>query len=219
MSKKIAMILSGCGNKDGAEITEAVSAIVCLSELEAQVQYFSPDLNFTPLNFLTNEPMVGEMRNILIESSRITRSQMNPLDSLVTKDFDGLVIPGGFGVAKHLSNWADLGPNCQVNPQVEKIIKAFHRESKPICAICIAPAIIAKVLGSEGVTVTVGLDPDVMNTVSKTKAHVEPCPADDYITDRLHKIISTPAYMIEDATPYNVFKGIRRAITEFVEMA
>jgi enhancing lycopene biosynthesis protein 2 len=219
MSKKIAMILSGCGNKDGAEITEAVSAIICLSELDAQVQYFSPDLNFSPLNFLTNQPMSGEIRNIMVESARITRSQMNSLDSLVSKDFDGLVIPGGYGVAKHLSNWAERGPDCEVNPQLEKIIKSFHNESKPICAICIAPAIIAKVLGPEGVTITVGLDPGVMSNVSKTKAHVEPCPADDYITDRLHKIITTPAYMIEDASPYDVFKGIRRAIAELMEMA
>lgn len=219
MSKKIAMILSGCGNKDGAEITEVVASIICLSELDAQVEFFAPDIDFEPINFLTNEPIKNQVRNTLLESARITRSKINPLEALVPKDFDGLVIPGGYGVAKHLSNWAELGPKCTVNPLLSKIIQSFHSDSKPICAICIAPAIIAKVLGAEGVTLTLGTDPETLKKASETKAHFEPCPADDFITDRLHKLISTPAYMEEEATPSEVFKGIKRALNEFMEMA
>jgi enhancing lycopene biosynthesis protein 2 len=219
MSKKIAMILSGCGNKDGAEITEAVASIICLSEQNADVEFFAPDIDFQPLNFLTNEPLNGSPRNLMLESARITRSKINPLDSLVAKDFDGLVIPGGFGVALHLSNWAELGPNCEVNATLEKTILAFHSESKPICAICIAPAIVAKVLGNQGVTVTLGTDEQTHKSASLTGANFEPCPVDDFITDRLHKVISTPAYMISDAKPHEVFKGIKRAMAEFMEMA
>jgi len=219
MSKKIAMILSGCGYKDGTEVTEAVSAIISLSSLNAEIEFFAPDRDFEPLNFLTNEPLKGETRNILLESVRITRSKINSLDSLVTQDFDGLVIPGGFGVAMHLSNWRDKGLTCSVDPHLEKIILAFYSESKPICAICITPAIIAKVLGKHGVTLTLGIDDEASKNASKSGAHFELCPADDFISDRLHKIISTPAYMVSTAKPTEVFNGINLAITEFMEMA
>ncbi|MDW8189771.1 MAG: isoprenoid biosynthesis glyoxalase ElbB [Pseudobdellovibrionaceae bacterium] len=215
--KKIAMILSGCGNKDGSEITEAVSAIVALSEFKAQVRFFAPDLDFVPQNYLTNQPYPNK-RNIMEESSRITRSEISPLGSLAVKDFDGLVIPGGFGVALHLSEWANKGPAGSVLPDLESIVHGFYQMGKPICAICIAPAIIAKLLGRHRVTVTLGLDRKYNEVGLATGAIIEPCASDDYISDRQNKIITTPAYMNE-ATPYQVFTGIRKAIKELIEMA
>ena len=43
MSKKAALILSGCGHLDGAEITEAVSLNICLLEAGFEVNFFAPD--------------------------------------------------------------------------------------------------------------------------------------------------------------------------------
>lgn len=218
MAKKIAVILSGCGNKDGAEITESVCAIVSLSLLKADLHFFAPNQEFEALNFLTNQ-VISEKRNIMVESARITRSNINDLAELNPNTFDGLVLPGGFGVATHLSTWAKDQSKCTVNPLLQKLIESFHQESKPICAICIAPAVVARVLGSQGVTVTLGKDKQIASEIQKTGATAEICPSDDFITDRLHKVITTPAYMDESATPGEVFKGIQRAIAEFMEMA
>lgn len=218
MSKKIAVILSGCGNKDGAEITESVSLIVGLSAAGAEITYFAPNQDFTPKNFLTNEPL-KEKRNMMVEASRISRSQMQDLKNLDASKFDGLALPGGFGAALHLSNWGEAGSKCQVHPQVEKAIQDFYKQSKPIAAICIAPTLVAKVLGEHRVTVTIGTDDETAKEIEKTGAQHETCPTTDYITDREHKVITTPAYMHGDSKPHEVFQGISGLVKEFIEMA
>lgn len=217
MSKKIAIILSGCGNKDGAEITEAVSLIVNLSAAGAEMKFFAPNLDFTPKNFLTNEPL-NQTRNVMVEGARISRSQMNDLKDLKADEFDGLALPGGFGAALHLSNWGQAGAQCKVHPQVEKAILDFYNQSKPIAAICIAPTLVAKVLGSRHVNVTIGNDPETAKEIEKTGAQHVDCPVTDYITDREHKVITTPAYMYS-AKPHEVFQGISGLVKEFIEMA
>jgi enhancing lycopene biosynthesis protein 2 len=218
MSKKIAVILSGCGNKDGAEITEAVSLIISLSAAGAEMKFFAPNQEFTPQNFLTNAPL-SEKRNMMVEAARITRSQMTDLKDLDASGFDGLAFPGGFGAAVNLSNWAEAGAKCQVHPQVEKAILDFYKQSKPIAAICIAPTLVAKVLGKHHVNITLGNDKEAIQEVEKTGAqHVE-CPVTDYITDREHKVITTPAYMYGAAKSHEVFQGISGLVKEFIEMA
>jgi len=203
-AKRIAVILSGCGHQDGAEITEAVSTLIVLSEAGAQVEIFAPDINF-------------ESRNVLKESARIARGKIQPLSELQAKDFDGLAMPGGFGVALVLCDWALKGAKCSVLPDAERVIKEFHSAEKPIAAICIAPALVARVLGSEGITVTIGRDAD--GGIANTGAIHEDCAVTDYVTDRDHRIITTPAYMYDDAKPFEVFTGIRAALRELVEMA
>lgn len=217
-SKKIAVVLSGCGNKDGSEITEAVAVIVALSQAGADLTFFAPNTNFAAKNFLTDE-VTQENRNIMIESARITRGHIQDINSLVSRDFDGVVFPGGFGVALHLCTWALKGAGCDVNPDVEKVIQDFHREKKPIGAVCIAPALIARVLGQQGVTVTLGNDKETIQEIQKTGAHHETCPVEDFISDRDHKIVTTPAYMYGSAKPHQVFAGIQKMVNEFIEMA
>ncbi|PIS12157.1 MAG: isoprenoid biosynthesis protein ElbB [Bdellovibrio sp. CG10_big_fil_rev_8_21_14_0_10_47_8] len=216
-AKKIAVVLSGCGNKDGTEITEAVSLMIGLSAAGADIQYFAPDLDITAQNFLTGQPL-AEKRNLMSESARITRSQIKDLKELRADDFDGLAFPGGFGAALHLSTWAKKGSQCTVLPEVEKTILDFHRQSKPIAAICIAPTLLAKVLGSKGVTLTIGNDVETSAEIKKTGALPVDCPVDDFITDREHKVITTPAYMY-NAQPHQVFQGISGLVKEFIEMA
>lgn len=216
--KKIAVILSGCGNKDGAEITEAVSLLVSLSQNGAEAVCFAPNIEFNAVNFITREPL-SEKRNVLVEASRISRGDIHDLATLHQKDFDAVAFVGGFGAAKNLSTWAEKGAKCTVLPDVERVIKEFHKHSKPIGALCISPVVIAKVLGPEKVVVTLGDDPETIAEVLKTGAQHEVCPVDDYVTDRECKVITTPAYMYGKAKPHEVFKGIAGLAKELVEMA
>ncbi len=216
--KKVAVILSGCGHKDGTEITEAVSALIALSEAGATYQVFAPDQKYAVKDHISNQP-TGESRNALLETARIARGDVQPLEKLKAKDFDALAIPGGFGAALNLCTWAKDGANCEVDAQAERAINEFYMAEKPIAAICIAPVLLAKVLGEEGITVTTGDDKEVAAEIQKTGALHETCRVDDFITDRAHRIITTPAYMYGDAKPFEVFTGVRKAIRELVEMA
>lgn len=216
--KKIAIILSGCGNKDGAEITEAISLMISLSQNGAEYMCFAPNIEFNALNFISGQAL-GETRNVLTEAARIARGNIQDLKNLNVKNYDGVAFIGGYGAAKNLSDWATKGARCAVLPEVEKTIKDFHQESKPIAAICIAPVLLAKTLGPEHVTVTIGNDKETIAEILKTGAQHESCPADDYVTDRQTKVITTPAYMYDKAKPHEVFKGISGLAKELVEMA
>jgi enhancing lycopene biosynthesis protein 2 len=197
--KKIAVILSGCGYQDGSELTEAVSALICLNQANAQVVCFAP-------------------AHKIEASNQISRGTTHDLNQLNPSEFDGLLMPGGFGAAKHLSDWGVNGAACTVIPDVERALKAFYNDQKPIAAICVAPAIVARVLGKKGIAVTIGDDPKTAAEVTKTGAIHETCSVTEYISDREHRILTTPAYMYE-AQPYEVFTGIAKMIREFVEIA
>jgi enhancing lycopene biosynthesis protein 2 len=216
--KKIALVLSGCGGLDGAEITETVSLMVALHQLGAEISYFAPDMEFEVHEHLTRKK-TDEKRNILTEAARITRGNISDIKKLHAKDFDGLAFPGGSGAAKNFSTWGTKGAACEVIPEVTRVIKEFHSESKPIAAICIAPTLVAKVLGSEGVEITLGdAENEASQEAKKTGAHLVTCPSDDYVTDRNCKVITTPAYMCH-AKPHQVFKGISGLAKELVEMS
>lgn len=216
--KKIAVILSGCGYLDGAEITESVSVLIALHQQGAQVRCFAPDMEITVMNHLKGEPTT-EKRQVLTEAARICRGHIENITHLSTKDFDGLALPGGFGAAKNLSNWAQRGSQCEVHPEVARVLREFHEQSKPIAAACIAPTLLAKVLGSEHVTLTIGNDKATATEIEKTGARHVDCPVDDYVSDRETKVVTTPAYMYDNATPAEVFKGISSMIQELVEWA
>jgi len=216
--KKIAVVLAGCGFKDGTEITEAVSTLIAVTEAGATYQCFAPDVKINTVNHKTAQAS-HEDRNVLVESARIARGNIQNITELSVKQFDAVVFPGGYGAAVNLSNWAQKRAAATVHPEVERVIKEFHRAKKPIGAICIAPHLVAKVLGTEHVAVTIGNDQETAAEICKTGAdHIE-CAVDDYVTDRENKVITTPAYMYGNATPFQVFKGIRAAINELVLMA
>ncbi len=216
--KKIAVVLSGCGHQDGSEITEAVSTLIALGQNGADFQVFAPTGDFQVTNHLTGESE-SEKRNILKEAARIARGSIQPLETLKETEFDGLAFPGGYGAALHLSDWAKKGAESTVRNEVAEVIRSFYKNGKPIAAICISPTLLAKVLGNEGVTLTIGNDSETALEIEKTGAQHENCEVSDFITDRAHKIISTPAYMYGNAKPHEVFQGISRAIKELVEMA
>nr|BFD61824.1 isoprenoid biosynthesis glyoxalase ElbB [Bdellovibrio sp. HM001]BFD65650.1 isoprenoid biosynthesis glyoxalase ElbB [Bdellovibrio sp. HAGR004] len=216
--KKVAVVLSGCGFKDGSEITEAVSLLIGLNQAGAEVSCFAPDLQISVTDHLTGKPS-GETRSLLAEAARIARGRIKSLDKLHAKDFDAVAFPGGYGAARNLCNWAEKGAQCDVNPEVKRVILDFYNSSKPIGALCIAPVVVAKVLGDKKVTVTIGDDPETAAEIQKTGAIHEECPVNDYITDRETKVVTTPAYMYGDAKPNEVFAGIFGLAHELVEWA
>ena len=218
MAKRIAVILSGCGHKDGTEITEAISTLIALTETGAEYQVFAPNQEFEVSHPVTSQP-TGESRNIMVEAARIARGDVKDLKELKASEFDGVAFPGGYGAALHLCDWAQKGASCDVHPEAERILKEFYKEQKPIAAICIAPVLVARVLGDKGLTLTIGNDVETASEIEKTGAQHSDCPVTDFISDREHRIVSTPAYMFAQAKPIEVFTGVRKAIRELVEMA
>ena len=218
MSKNVAVILSGCGVYDGSEIHEAVITLVNLDRWGATVQCFAPDIpQMHVINHLTGEVM-SESRNVLVEAARIARGQIKPLTELKAEDFDALILPGGFGAAKNLCDFAVQGAEFQVRHDVLSIAQAFAQASKPIGLICISPVMAVKIYG-EGVICTLGsLDCDAAQVVQELGATVKACPADDFVEDSARKLLTTPAYMVAQSLT-EAATGIGKLVERLVTLA
>lgn len=216
MSKaKFAVVLSGCGVYDGAEIHEAVLTLLAVDRAGATYQCFAPDVaQMHVVNHLTGQPM-DESRNVLVEAARIARGAIKPLSELRVADFDAVLFPGGFGAAKNLCTFAVAGPDCSVNPDAEAAIKAFHAAGKPIGALCISPALVAKVLGK--VTVTIGSDAGTAQAVEKTGATHVVASHGQTVVDAANKVVTTPCYML-DATIGQIDDGARAVVADILKM-
>jgi enhancing lycopene biosynthesis protein 2 len=218
MMKKVAVILSGCGFLDGAEITEAISTLIAIGQNGAAYEVFAPNKEVAETNHLTQKP-TGQKRNVLQEAARIARGEIQPLEQLKAKDFDALAFPGGFGAALHLCDFGEKGSGGNIDPQVARIVKEFSESHKPIAAICIAPAIMALALGTKGVNVTIGEDAGTASELEKTGAKHQNCAVEQYVVDHSNKVITTPAYMYGSARPHQIFAGVSGAIAELIKMA
>ncbi|MBA1428751.1 isoprenoid biosynthesis glyoxalase ElbB [Pseudomonas orientalis] len=216
MSKKIAVILSGCGVYDGSEIHESVITLLRLDQRGAQVECFAPDIaQLHVINHLTGEEM-PESRNVLVESARIARGAVKDIQGANAADFDALIVPGGFGAAKNLSNFAVEGAGCSVNPQVLALAEAFAEAGKPVGLICISPALAAKIYGP-GVTCTIGNDADTAAALDKMGATHQECTVEDIVEDTARKLVSTPAYMLGKNIS-EVASGINKLVDRVLEL-
>lgn len=212
---KFAVILAGCGNKDGSEIQEAVLTLLSIDQQLGAYQCFAPDISqVKTINFLTNEEL-PDRRSVLLESARIARSDIKPLSDFNHQDFDVLVIPGGRGVALNLCTFAKDGVNMTVNADVKKAVLAMHKEGKPIGALCIAPVIIAKLIPN--VKLTFGDDQEVAAMFTAIGVKTIKANADDVIVDEVNKIVTTPCYMVKTG-PAQMYKGINNLIIALKEM-
>jgi len=218
MSHKVAVILSGCGYLDGAEIRESVLSLLSLDRLGAEVSIFAPDEDqYHTVNHLDTTEVEGR-RNILEESARIARGQIRALTKLDPNEFSALVLPGGFGVAKNLSSLAFDGPQGKINPDLAKVLRSFYEAKKPIGAICIAPAVICLELGREAIEVTIGNDAGTAEVITSLGAKHVNHNVDEIHVDEKHRIVSTPAYMYGDANISAVATGIEKCIAKVFEM-
>jgi enhancing lycopene biosynthesis protein 2 len=215
----VGVVLSGCGYLDGAEIQEAVLASYFLERAGAELRYAAPDADQTlVVDHLTGKEVPGETRNVLRESARIARGDIVPVEQLKAADIDALVLPGGYGAAKNLCDFATQGAACSVHPGVEALVRAVHAARKPIGAICIAPALIAKVLGGEGPRLTIGDDADTAKALGELGCRHEIEPVEGVVVDESLRIVSTPAYMLGPRIT-DVAAGIERLCKEVVRMA
>jgi enhancing lycopene biosynthesis protein 2 len=218
MVKKVAVILAGCGYLDGAEVHEATMSLLALSQAGAMVRCFAPNVpQMHVMNHITGDEMLGESRNVMIESARICRGQIEDLADFDADDFDALVIPGGFGVAKNLCDFAVKGGEMTIFPDVERVVMAMHGASKPVGALCISPVIVAKLI--KGARVTVGGESDVSRVVVDIfgGAHEETSHG-DIVVDGDNKIVTTPCYMLEP-TIAQVYEGARNLVAAVLKMA
>ena len=215
-TKKVAVILSGCGVYDGAEIHESVITLLRLDQRGAKVQCFAPDIaQLHVINHLTGEQM-PETRNVLVESARIARGEIKDVREARVEDFDALIVPGGFGAAKNLSSFATEGAACSVQADVLSLAEAFAQACKPIGLMCISPAIAAKIYGP-GVICTIGNDADTAAAVIKMGGTHEDCEVSEIVEDKARKLVSTPAYMLAQSIS-EAASGINKMVDRVLEL-
>ena len=216
--KKVAVILSGCGVYDGSEIYESVLTLLGIEENGAQYQCMAPNIDqMHVVNHLTGEASEGESRNVLTESARLARGEVIDLATANPTDYDALIIPGGFGAAKNLSDFAVNGSNCQVNPEVVAFTQAIHKAGKPVGLMCIAPAMTPLLFG-DCVNFTIGTDSDTAGAIESMGGTHNNCGVDQIIIDETLKVVTTPAYMLAGSIT-EAAAGIRKLVDQVVKMA
>jgi enhancing lycopene biosynthesis protein 2 len=193
-----------------------VITLLRLDQRGAQVQCFAPDIaQLHVINHLTGEEM-PEARNVLVESARIARGNIKDIREASVEDFDALIVPGGFGSAKNLSNFAVEGAGCSVQPDVLALTEAFAEAGKPVGLICISPALAAKIYGP-GVTCTIGNDADTAAAMNKMGATHAECAVTDIVEDKARKLVSTPAYMLAQSIS-EAASGINKLVDRVLEL-
>lgn len=215
---KVAVLLAGCGHMDGAEVREAVFTLLALDQQGAAYQCIAPNApQHHVVNHVTGEPVAGASRNILEESSRIARrGQCLDLAQARVQDYDALIMPGGFGVAKNHCTFALAGVQGEVRPDVAAFVTGFFDAGKPVGAICIAPALVALTLkNARHTTLTLGNDAGCASAMEQLgQTHASTPDACAVVIDEAHKLVTTPAYMFDAAPLRDVYTGIARCVTE-----
>lgn len=216
MKKKIAVILSGCGKADGSEIHEATLTLLAIDQQGATYHIFAPNITQRDVvNHLTGET-TQETRNVLVEAARIARGDIKDLKEYEAKDYDALILPGGFGAAKNLCSFAIEGENMSINKEVSKALQTTHEAKKPIGALCIAPIIVAKVL--QGATVTLGQDENIAKIVDNWGSKHENTSHGEISVDTNNKVVTTPCYML-DARISDVYNGATALVKKVLELS
>jgi enhancing lycopene biosynthesis protein 2 len=215
--KRVGVVLSGCGVFDGAEIHESVLTLLALDRAGAQVHFFAPDKpQMHVINHLTGEES-SESRNVLVESARIARGNIKPLSQADAGELDALIVPGGFGAAKNLSSFATQGAECSVDAELQRLVQQMHQAGKPLGFICIAPALLTKLLGVH-TRLTIGNDPDTAEAIDAMGGEHVVCPVDDIVVDLDQKVVTTPAYMLANSIG-EAAQGIEKLVARVLELA
>jgi enhancing lycopene biosynthesis protein 2 len=217
MKKKIGVVLSGCGVRDGSEIHEAVLTLLAIDRNGAEAVCMAPDIDFPEVNHLAMQE-TGAKRNVLVESARIARGTIRNIRDVKAAELDAVIFPGGFGAAKNLCDFAARGADATVQPDVARLVRDMAKAKKPIGAICIAPALIAAILGKEyAPSLTIGNDAGTAAAINQTGSkHVE-CPVSEFVVDRENKVVSTPAYMLATRISETA-EGIEKAVKAVLDL-
>ncbi|KIS45769.1 isoprenoid biosynthesis glyoxalase ElbB [Kosakonia radicincitans] len=215
--KKVGVILSGAGVYDGAEIHEAVITLLAIARSGAEAVCFAPDKwQSDVVNHLTGDVM-AESRNVLVEAARIARGNIRPLAQLSVNDLDALIVPGGFGAAKNLSNFASQGSACIVDDTLKQRVLEMQQAGKPLGFMCIAPALLPKIFDFP-LRLTIGTDVDIAEVLEEMGAEHVPCPVDDIVVDEENKVVTTPAYMLAENIA-QAAAGIEKLVARILVLA
>jgi enhancing lycopene biosynthesis protein 2 len=218
MKKMIGVVLSGCGVYDGSEIHEAVLTLLAIDRNGAEAVCMAPDMELVEIDHLVGKP-TGARRNVLVESARIARGKIRNIAGVRADELDAIIFPGGFGAAKNLCDFASKGADASIQPDVARLLKEVAVAKKPIGAICIAPALIAAVLGKEyAPEVTIGTDEGTAAAINATGSKHLNCPVRELVIDSRNRIVSTPAYMLAGCIS-EAADGIEKAVKAVIEMA
>jgi enhancing lycopene biosynthesis protein 2 len=221
MPKRVGVVLSGCGPGDGSEIREAVLTLLSIERGGGEVVCMAPDLKQPRVVDHRTGEVDGGPRSVMAEAARIARGEIRDIAKVVLDDVDALVFPGGQGVATVLSNYADKGAVCDVHPDVVRLMKAHLSSRRPMGFVCLAPILAARVLGPiAGVRITLGhrgTPPDKHAAVMG--ADVRPCPVREIMVDQKARVVSTPAYMYDDARLNDVAVGIDKMVKTVLSLA
>lgn len=219
MAKKVGVVLSGCGVFDGAEIHESVITMLALDRAGAEIVLCAPNREqMHVVNHMTGDVAQGESRNVLVESARIARGAILDVADVRADELDALILPGGFGAAKNLCTFAVQGADCEVDPDVAALVREVHTQGKPVAAVCIAPALLAKVLGDEGPRLTIGSDLDSAAAIEEMGATHVNCPVREFVVDEERKIITSPAYMLAQSIS-EAAEGIEKTVAEMLRLS
>lgn len=209
-ARNVCVILSGCGVFDGAEIHESVVTLLALARAGATYRCAAPDKpQMHVINHLEGKVAEGESRNVLVEAARIARGAISPLSEIRAADYDAVFLPGGFGAAKNLSDFAVNGAGGAADPELVRVLKEFRAARKPIGAVCIAPAVLVLALG-EG-EVTIGSDEGTAAAIAASGGTHVSCPVTEMHVDEARKLVTAPAYMV-DTSIDQVAEGIEKAV-------
>ncbi|EGQ8041567.1 TPA: isoprenoid biosynthesis glyoxalase ElbB [Vibrio alginolyticus] len=215
--KKVAVILSGSGVYDGSEIHEAVLALYAIEKAGATWHCFAPNIDqLHVINHLTGDEM-DQTRNVLIESARIARGNIDDVAKLNVDEYDALLLPGGFGAAKNLTDFAVSGAECSINTHVAQACRAFANAKKPAGYLCISPVIIPMIY-EQGVKGTVGNDEAVSIAFNQMGGEHTTCPVEDIVFDEKHLVLSTPAYMLAENIS-QAASGIEKLVSKLIKIA
>lgn len=225
---KIGVLLSGCGVNDGSEIHESVLTLLAIKEQGAEYVCISIDKNQNDvINHVSGEPM-NETRNMLVESARIARGEIQAINTISPADIDALIIPGGSGNAKNLTDWAFNGPDGTILPEVKLLLVNMHNVGKPIAGLCVSPVVIAQALADSNCepSLTIGTTKaaspysiDGFNKgLEKTGAHVVEKPVTDIQIDEVNRIVTAPCYMM-NASIVEVRENISQAVRALISLA
>ncbi|MDT8418988.1 MAG: isoprenoid biosynthesis glyoxalase ElbB [Desulfuromonadales bacterium] len=216
---KVGVVLSGCGVYDGSEIHEAVCTLLALDRAGAEAVCMAPNIEQAVVNHLSGEEETGSTRNVLEESARIARGNISDIAAVSAADLDALIFPGGFGAAKNLCNFASKGPDCEVNPEVARLVREIVAAKKPLAAVCIAPALISRILGDDRVAhkLTIGTDEGTAGALKTMGSEHVACPATGFVVDEENKLVSSPAYMSAGSIR-EVAEGVEKTVQELLKM-
>jgi enhancing lycopene biosynthesis protein 2 len=219
MAKKIGVLLAGCGVMDGSEIHEATLTLYFLDKHGAEAVCMAPDKDQADVVDHLAGKATSERRNVLRESARIARGKIRDVRSVQARELDGIIVPGGYGAAKNLCTFAQDGPQCEVDPGVASLLKELHALGRPIGALCIAPALIARLFGpAQRVEVTIGTDAGTAGALEKMGARHRDAGVDEIVCDAANRVVSTPCYMSARGIR-EVGEGAEKVVLEVLRLA